>query len=945
VPTAVSRPNASAAASPLVVDLATGEVDAWHPSEVYRALRSDRAGLSEPEAASRLAAAGPNHLVADPPPRLLRRFVANVTHLMALLLWVAGILALVAALPQLAVAVWVVNLLNGGFSTWQEHRAERAVQELRKLLPQEARVLRDGLERRVEAEALVPGDVLLLGEGDRVSADARVVESHELRVDQSALTGESRPVRRTAEPLPPGEQRPPAERLNAVFAGTMVTSGRGKAVITATGMATEFGSIAGLTRSTERDLSPLQRELIRVTRVVAAIAVTMGVLFLLLAQLLTPMPLWAGLVFALGMIVAFVPEGLLPSVTLALAMASQRLVRRQALVKRLSAVETLGSTTVICTDKTGTLTANQMTVRAIVVGDDRLEVTGTGYDPVGDLRWADGRDAPLPIETVDLLRTGALANDARLVPPSVGTDGAAWRATGDPTEAALLVAAMKGGLDPASEAQARPRVSELPFDADRKRMSTIHTVGQGLELHTKGAPRELLERCSRLRVAGRDVPLDAETRRRLLEHHDQLSHEALRVLGVADRALPVGSERWSADELETDLTFLGLVGMLDPPRPAVTEAIATCRRAGIRILMITGDYGVTAESIARRIGLVAHDERVRVVNGDELERLPDDELGELVRGPVIFARTTPAQKLRVVASLQTNGEVVAVTGDGVNDAPALRRADIGIAMGVAGTDVAREAADMVLLDDDFATIVAAVEGGRAVYANVRKFAGYIFTSNTPEAVPFVIFGLSGGAVPIALPVMHILTVDLGTDIVPALALGAERPEPGVMDRPPRSRDEHLITAGLLRRSYLWLGPAQAAVVMGMFLLAYRAMGVTGGVRDLPAEGPIYAAATAAALAAVVTTQIGNLFAHRTDLRSVFEVGLRSNRLAWVGIATELVLIAVVVYVPPVQALIGTAAFPLWLWGPLVAAIPTLLVIDELRKFVLRRRRRRQEVTR
>jgi P-type Ca2+ transporter type 2C len=931
-------------AAPPIVDLVAGEVDAWRPEDVYVGLRSDPAGLSESEATARLAATGPNHLVTDAPPRLVRRFVANVTHLMALLLWIAGVLALAAELPELAVAVWIVNLLNGGFSTWQEYRAERAVQALRELLPQEARVLRDGLERRVAAVDLVPGDVLLLAEGDRISADARVVESHELRVDQASLTGESRPVRRTATALPPGEQRPPAERVNGVFAGTMVTSGRGKAVITATGMSTEFGSIAGLTRATVRELSPLQRELVRVTRIVAAIAVTMGVLFFALAQLLTPMPLWTGLVFALGMIVAFVPEGLLPSVTLALAMATQRMARRQALVKRLSSVETLGSTTVICTDKTGTLTANQMTVRAVVVGDTRLEVTGTGYDPAGEIRWPDGRTTAPPVDTRDVLRSGALANDARLLPPGEGRDGEGWRATGDPTEAALLVAAIKGGIDPAREEADRPRVSELPFDADRKRMSTVHGGADGLVLHAKGAPRELLDRCRRIRIDGRDVPLDDDARRRVLAHNDQLSREALRVLGVATRALPPGSANAAADELESDLTFLGLVGMLDPPRPAVADAIATCRRAGIRILMITGDYGVTAESIARRIGLVAPDERVRVVNGDELERLGEDALRSLVLGPVIFARTTPAQKLRIVAALQAVGEVVAVTGDGVNDAPALRRADIGIAMGVAGTDVAREAADMVLLDDDFATIVAAVEGGRAVYANVRKFAGYIFTSNTPEAVPFVIFGLSGGAVPIALPVMHILTVDLGTDIVPALALGAEQPEPGIMDRPPRSRDEHLITPALLRRSYLWLGPAQAAVVMAMFLLAYRAMGVTGAVADLPDEGPIYAAATAAALAAVVTTQIGNLFAHRTDTRSVFEVGLTSNRLAWVGIATELVLIAFVVYVPPVQAVIGTAAFPWWLWGPLFAASPLLLVIDELRKAVLRRRQRRQEVT-
>jgi P-type Ca2+ transporter type 2C len=944
VPTTVPRTEVPAPSVAPAAGFERGiDLDSCVPSEVYRRLRTDPGGLSEPEAAARLAAVGPNHLVTDPPTRLVRRLLGNLTHVMALLLWVAGLLAIAAELPQLAVAVWTVNLLNGGFSTWQEHRAERAVQALRRLLPQEARVLREAVERRVEATILVPGDVLLLGEGDRVSADARVVESHELRLDQSSLTGESRPVRRTATPLAPDGSRPPAERLNAVFAGTMVTSGRGKAVVTATGMRTEFGTIAGLTRGTEQELSPLQRELRSVTRTVGAIAVAMGLLFFALAQLLTPMPLAAGLIFALGMIVAFVPEGLLPSVTLSLAMATQRMARRRALVKRLSSVETLGSTTVICTDKTGTLTANEMTVRVLVVGDERLDVTGTGYAPTGEVRGMD-RSVALRADTRALLRTAALANDARLVPLSPDADGDGWRVIGDPTEAALLVAAAKGGLQLGEEVAAAPRVSELPFDAERKRMSTVHAADGGRLLCCKGAPRELLARCSRWRIEGREERLDDTARARVLAQVDRLSREALRVLAVAHRALPADHERANADELETELTLLGLVGMLDPPRPAVEAAIRTCRRAGIRTLMITGDYGVTAESIARRIGLLEPDEWVRIVNGDELDRFDEATLRATVSGPVIFARATPAQKLRVVEALQALGEVVAVTGDGVNDAPALRRADIGIAMGVAGTDVAREAADMVLLDDDFATIVAAVEEGRAVYANVRKFTGYIFTSNTPEAVPFVIFGLSGGAVPIALGVMHILTVDLGTDIVPALALGAERPEPGVMDRPPRARDEHLITAGLLRRSYLWLGPAQAAVVMGIFLLAYRAMGVEGGASELPASGPVYAAATAAALAAVVTTQIGNLFAHRTDTRSVREVGWTSNRLAWFGVATELVLILAVVYLPPLQTIIGTAAFPWWLWGPLLAAAPLLLVMDEGRK-ALGRRRRRQEVPR
>jgi P-type Ca2+ transporter type 2C len=906
---------------------------------VYAALGSDPRGLTAVDAGVRLGRAGANRIEETRGPGLLAALVGNLTHVMAVLLWVGGGLAFLAELPQLALAVWAVNLVNGAFSTWQEHRAERAVAALRALLPAGARTLRDGVEVAVPAEELVVGDVLLLGEGDRISADARLVESHELRVDQSALTGESRPVRRSAEPLPPAE-RSPADRLNEVFAGTMVTSGRGKAVVSATGMATEFGAIADLTQGLTRELSPLQRELATLSRVVGAIAVAVGVLFFLVAQVSTDLPLGRGLVFALGMIVAFVPEGLLPTVTLALAMGTQRMARRQALVKRLSAVETLGSATVICTDKTGTLTANQMTARAIVVGDERTEVSGTGYEPVGELIDRVGRPLSTAGEDlVELARTAVLASDARLTPPD--TPDGRWSVIGDPTEAALLVLAVKVGLDVEDERARRPRLGERPFEPQRKAMSTLHLGAPGeLVVRVKGAPRELLERCTSIRVAGRDLPLDDDWRARVLTRNDELSRETMRVLGVAMRTVPRALVAASAGDLERELTWLGMVGMLDPPRAAVADAVATCHRAGIRILMITGDYGVTAESIARRIGLVAPDEPLRIVNGAELAAMGDHELRAVVTTPVVFARATPAQKLRVVTALQANGEVVAVTGDGVNDAPALKQADIGVAMGVAGTDVAREAADVVLLDDDFASIVAAVEEGRAVYANVRRFTGYILTSNTPEAVPFLLFALSGGVIPIALGVMHILAVDLGTDLVPALGLGTEPPEPGLMDKPPRARQEHLITAALLRRSYLLLGPVQAAIVMGAFWLAYRAMGIAGGWADLPASGPLYAAATAAALAAVVTTQIGNLFAHRSERASIRTIGWTTNRLAWLGVATELVFIAVIVYAPPAQAIVGTAPFPAWLWLPLLACAPVLLVVDEARKWLLRRRDRR-----
>lgn len=921
-----------------VLSGAAEELGAAAPSDVYGVLESRPSGLTAEEARARQSRYGPNRIDEGPGRRLLPRLLAQVTHVMAVLLWIAGLLAFIAELPELAIAVWAVNLVNGAFSFWQEYRAERALAALRQLLPTSARVLREGVENRVLADDLVPGDVLLLAEGDRISADARLVEAHELRVDQSTLTGESHPVRRTARPLP-AERRPVAEQINAVFAGTMVTSGRGTAVVAAIGMHTEFGAVASITGTMVREQSPLQRELATLSRVVGAIAVVVGLAFFALAQVMTAMPIDRGLVFALGMIVAFVPEGLLPTVTLALAMGTQRMARRQALVKRLSAVEALGSTTVICTDKTGTLTANQMTVRSVFQLGDRYDVTGVGYAPDGALLRDGSPMAVMPTDLRELLWTAACVNDAKLLPPDV--DRPSWTAVGDPTEAALLVAARKAGIGPDTLAAA-PRVAEWPFDSRRKRMSTLQRTSNGLVVCTKGAPRELVARCSRVRLGGRDVELDDERRSQILAANDGFSREALRVLAVAYRRVADSPDPLRAsDDAEQDLTLLGLVAMMDPPRPAVAAAVETCARAGIRILMMTGDYGLTAESVARRIGLIAPDRKVRIVNGDEVDALDDDGLGELLDDDVVLARVTPAHKLRVVTVLQQRAEIVAVTGDGVNDAPALKKADIGVAMGASGTDVAREAADMILLDDDFASIVAAVEEGRAVYANIRKFTGYIFTSNTPEAVPFMLFGLSGGRIPIALPVMHILAVDLGTDLVPALALGAERPEPGVMDRPPRPRDEHVITPALLRRSYLWLGPVQAAAVMLAFFLVYRAAGYEGWL-NLPDSGRLYASATAAALAAVTTTQIGNLLAHRTERLSIATVGWTSNRLIWIGVATELVIVAAFIYLPTAQAVIGTAPFPVWIWAPVLGLSPLLLIVDEARKALLRRRARQKE---
>jgi Ca2+-transporting ATPase len=500
------------------------------------------------------------------------------------------------------------------------------------------------------------------------------------------------------------------------------------------------------------------------------------------------------------------------------------------------------------------------------------------------------------------------------------------------------VVVAKAGLNLQAESEAAPRLRELPFESRRKRMSTIHKGGESRLAYVKGAPREMLTLCTAVRMDGRVAPLTDEMRERAMAANDEYARAGLRVLAIAMRPLPEDLTEYTTEAVERDLTFLGLVAMMDPPRPEVAEAVETCHHAGIRIIMITGDYGLTAESIARRIGIV-RDGDLRVVTGVDLEAMDDADLKDALAGQVIFARVAPEHKLRVVAALQELGHVVAVTGDGVNDAPALKKADIGVAMGITGTDVAKEAADMILTDDNFASIVNSIEEGRAVYANIKRFTSYIFTSNVTEAVPFVLFALTRGRIPLALNVMHILTIDLGTDIMPALALGAEPPEPGLMDRPPRNLKEHVINRGLLARAYLWLGPVQSLATMAAFYYAYWTSGYAGQWLDLPGEGTIYRMATAMALAAVVTTQIGNLFAQRTERRSVFGPLFFRNRLVWPGIASELIIILLIVYVPFLQNIIGTAAFPLRNWLFLFAWSPALLIMDELRKAVLRRRDR------
>ena len=870
---------------------------------VARPLRSQpqARGLSSEEAVRRLATTGPNAIVEAAGPSHLRQFLANFVQLFALLLWAGALLALVAGMPQLTAAIVAVIAVNAVFSYVQEYRAEQAVAALRRMLPLRVRVRRDGDAVEIANESVVPGDVLLLAPGDRIAADADLVSSSDLRVDESTLTGESYPVAPETH----------------VLAGTYVTAGTAEARVTATGMATRFGRIAELAQQTRRDRSPLERELDRVTRLVALLAVSIGVLFFLLAGLIG-MGLSDRFLFAIGVMVALVPEGLLPTVTLALALATQRMAGRSALVRRLSSVETLGETTVICTDKTGTLTENEMTVQRVWTPSGEVAVEGAGYEPFGRFR-ADGRVVD-PAPFAELFRAGLLCADAKLVHGEGG-----WSVLGDPTEAALVVLAEKGGLRHEQEAARAPRLFELPFSSERKRMTTVHLGGDQHIAYVKGAAEVVLPRTS----------LSDEECARASAAAAAMEGDALRVLALARRVLPADAGD-DADAVERDLELLGLVGMIDPPRPAVHDAIRRCRAAGIRIIMVTGDSGRTAEAIARRIGLV--EGKVHVITGAELGELDDGSLRRtLSEGQIIFARIDPEQKLRLAQLLRDSGEVVAMTGDGVNDAPALKHADIGVAMGRSGTEVAKEAADLILIDDNFASAVAAVEEGRAVYDNIRRFAGYHFCSNVGELVPFLVWGITGGAVPLPLVVMQVLAIDLGTDMLPAIALGTERAEPGTMGRPPRPQTERLLNRGVLARIFGWIGPLEALAAMASFFFAYW----LGGWRPwepLADSGELYRQATTMTMAGIVMAQVGAALGWRTNRRSLAAVGFFSNRLLLVGIAVEVAMVALLAYTPGLEKIFHTAGLGPWHWLLLLLWPPLVLGAEEARKAIRRRRR-------
>ena len=848
-----------------------------------------------------------------------RELARQLTHPLALLLWLAAVLSFAVGSLTVGIAVILVIVLNAAFAFVQELQAEKAVEALARYMPQRVTVLRDGTPKVINTAELVPGDVALVEEGERIAADMRLI-SGDVEVDLSTLTGESVPAVRSAELEDINVPRLSARDL--LFSGTTCTGGDAHAVVFATGMHTELGRIAALSQRVKEEPSPLDQQVRRVAWLIAGIAVGMAVAFVPVAIFGAGLSLKSSVVFAVGLLAGNVPEGLLPAITLALAVAVTLLARRGAVIKRLSSVETLGSTDVICTDKTGTLTENRMQ-------------PVTGWTSGGEVRL--GSDSALAEGATSvafraLAETAAACSNARLESEDPSS--------GDPTEIAVLQAARGLGADVDPDRHDRSRRHQYNFDAHRKLMSTLDTGGEVDWLHTKGAPETVLPACSTVLASdGTEAPLDSAERQQIADRVAGYAQQGLRVLALARRSLRKGAEVPSRDRAERELCFVGLVTMLDPPRPEVADAIVRCHTAGVRVIVITGDHPLTAAAIARQVGIGGDDPLV--INAERFDHRNENEIEQAVSGgrEVIFARAAPETRLQIAEALQAQGHVVAMTGDGVNDAPALRQADIGVAMGRAGTDVAREAGTMVLTDDNFATIVTAVEAGRVVYDNVRKFIVYIFAHATPEVVPFLVFALAGGAVPLPLPVLQLLAFDVGTETLPSLALGRDPAEPGIMNRPPRKRSEGVIRGPMLVRAWLFLGLMVAGLsIAGFFYVLTQAGWHPGDPTGAHSRlHYAYQQATTMTFLGMVFGQIGTAFAVRTQRASLRSVGVFSNRYLLYAIAGELALAAVFVFAPPLQSLLGTAPppardfllllpFPFIVWGA-----------DELRRYLIRRR--------
>lgn len=903
------------------------EIQGASVQAVLEGLGSRTEGLDQAEAAGRLDRFGYNRLPAPAAEPIWREFLRQLGNMFAVMLAVGAALAFAiwwVSVPRdpgnfdLGVGILAVVVINAAIGFAQEHAAERTAAALQGLVPVRARVVRAGQLREIAAEEVVPGDVVSLEAGDYVPADCRVVGASALQVEMSALTGESAPLPRSVSPC---DRPSPLDAEDLLFMGTSIVAGSAKAVVYATGLATEFGRIFSLAARVEPEASPLQRQVDKMARRVAVVAIAAGIL-LYVFRTATGHDAALSFVFALGVMVALVPEGMPATLSVSLALAVRRMARKMALIKRLPAVQSLGSTTVICTDKTGTLTTAEMTVVGVFTGGKTYAVSGAGFGRAGSV---EGGVAPAGV-----LRAASLASTARL---SSSGSPERWSVVGDPTEGAILIAAAKAGLAmEAIEAEA-PQVATFPFDPSSMLMSVVRAERGGFVSYVKGSSEAVLSICnSVVRTDGADVPLDQDGRELYLAATRELASQALRVLAVAERLLPNPPDR---AEAESSMTLLGLVAMADPPRDDAEVSVRACQGAGIRVLMVTGDHALTALAVARQVGIAQGDDE-RVVTGDELDTLSDEELRNLLTaaGPPVFARVRPQHKLRIVTELEAMGEVVAVTGDGANDAPALKRASVGVAMGRGGTDVARAAAEMVLLDDSFSSIASAVEQGRAVYENIRRFVVYVFTSNVAELVPIVVGALVGFPL-VPITALQVLAVDLGLDVLPALALGWEPAEPGTMSRPPRPPSESLLSWALVRR-VAFLGGMESAAAVLVFFWRVQASGLPW--TEIGPHTLAYRQAITLTQAAIVFGQLFVAMSVRSERESLLSLGAISNRPLVGGQLVAMAMIAAISYLPAAQRVFGTAALSAADWGVLAALGFALLLADEARKWLRRRLR-------
>lgn len=883
--------------------------------EVVEHFQTDeRKGLPEKDVRERFARFGPNDLARAPKPPLWQLFLNQFKDFMVLVLLAATAISGFLGEYADAITIMIIVVLNAVLGFVQEYRAERSMEALKQLTSPEARVIRGGQERRIPAVELVPGDIVILEEGDRVPADLRLLRVANMEIEESTLTGESVPVKKQEEAIP-GVDIALGDTKNMAYLGTVVTRGRGRGLVVNTGMATEMGQICGMIQDAGQEETPLQRRLAQLGKGLVAFCLFICAVVVALGIIRGEEP-YRMFLAGVSLAVAAIPEGLPAIVTVALAIGVQRMIRRRAIIRKLPAVETLGCATVICSDKTGTLTQNQMTVRKMVLDGRVLGVTGEGYDPKGEFTGGVDRQAA---HFSLFMRAAAQCNNALLERDGISIAGLfrglaagqktkTWSVMGDPTEGALLVMAAKGGFWRERLEAKEARIAEFPFDSDRKRMTVVCRQASGSQVaYVKGAPDVVLDLCTHVYKGGLAVPLTVRDREAILEHNSALAKEALRVLALAYRDLPGGFADYSEEAVENKLVYLGLAGMIDPPRPSAVKAVQTCRQAGIKVVMITGDHQLTAHAVGREMGILSRGEQV--LTGSELDRMSEGEFLKQAGRVSVYARVSPKHKLQIVRALKNSGQVVAMTGDGVNDAPAVKEADIGIAMGGTGTDVTKEASSMVLADDNFSTIVAAVEEGRGIYDNIRKFIRYLLSCNVGEVLTMFLAVLLGMPLPL-LPI-QILWMNLVTDGLPAMALGVDRYDRDIMNRPPRHPRESVFSHGLVWR----IGGSGAVIGLGTLLAFW--IGLNSGDVDL---------ARTMAFNTLVFFQLFYVFACRSEFHSIFEIGLFTNPYLIGAVLISAILQLTVNYAPFLRPIFHTVPMSGGQWALVlaIAATPTLL---------------------